>query len=95
MTFSLELSTMPSSLNCLNEYLAIDSGGNVGVYSSCSDYSMAECFPENSSWCRNEQVYQQAKCKVLQVVQRTRYWMHIAAEPPNDLKWYQWNFNAH
>ena len=52
----------------INEYLAIDSGGHVIEWSSCSICSMAECFSEKSSWCRNEQV-----CKALGAVQQTGY----------------------
>ena len=37
------------SVSCINEYLDIDSGGYVNKYFSCSDCSMAECFPEKSS----------------------------------------------
>ena len=31
-------------------------------WSSFSNYSVAECFPEKLSWCRNEQVCQEMKC---------------------------------
>ena len=47
---------LPSSLSCINEYLAIDRGGNVDEYSSCEIAAWIECFPEKSSWCRDEQV---------------------------------------
>ena len=49
----------PSWLRCINEYLAIDSGGNVSdlvVARNCCPW--LECFPEKPSWCRNEQVCQ-------------------------------------
>ena len=42
---------------CINEYLAMDSCGYVNKYSLCSNCSMAECFPEKSSWRWNEQVF--------------------------------------
>ena len=42
----------PSSLSCINEYLAVvDGGGNVSVFAAWQ-----ECLPEKSSWCRNEHV---------------------------------------
>ena len=40
-----------NSLRCINEYLAIDSGGYVIEYYSRSNCSVAECFPDKSSWC--------------------------------------------
>ena len=49
------------SLSCMNEYLAIYSDGNVNDW--LRNCSVAESFPEKSSWCRNEQVCQGAKCK--------------------------------
>ena len=49
----------------LYEYLAIDSGGNLSEYSSRAIAAWLECFPEKSSWCRNEQVCQGVKCKAL------------------------------
>ena len=42
----------PSSLSCIDEYLATVSGGNKYLR---SNYSMAEWFKERSSWCRIEQ----------------------------------------
>ena len=45
--------------------LAIDSGGYVSEHSSCSNCSVAECFPERSSWHRNEQLCQGVKGKAL------------------------------
>ena len=36
-------------------------------YSSRSNCSRTECFPEKSSWCWNEQVCQRMKHKVLSV----------------------------
>ena len=42
-----------SSLNCINEYLAIDGGGNVSEESARNCY-VARMLPEKSSWCRNE-----------------------------------------
>ena len=47
-----------SPLSCINEYLAIDSGGNVIEYSSRVIAAWLECFQEKSSWCRNEQFCQ-------------------------------------
>ena len=38
-----------------------------------SNCSVAECVPEKSSWCRNEQVCQGVKCKALCAVQWTGY----------------------
>ena len=43
-----------SSLSCINEYLATDSGGYVTEQSSYSNYSVTECFPEKSRWRWNE-----------------------------------------
>ena len=51
-------SQRPSSISCINEYLAIDGGGNMSENSSCLIAAWLECFPEKSSWCRNEQVCQ-------------------------------------
>ena len=45
----LVLSMTHISLSCINEYLAIDSGGNV------SEIVSRNCFQEKPSWCRNEQ----------------------------------------
>ena len=45
----------------------------VSEWSSRSNCSVAECFPEKSSWYRNEQVCQGVKCKALWLVRRTRY----------------------
>ena len=44
----------PSSLSCINEYLTIDSGGNVNDWSPRVIAAWLECFPDKSSWCRNE-----------------------------------------
>ena len=49
-------SPSPCSLSCINEYLAIDSGGNVSDLAVIAAW--LECFPEKPSWCRNEQVCQ-------------------------------------
>ena len=54
----------PSSLSCINVYLAEDSDGNVSAV-ALSNCSVAECFPEKSSWRRNEQVCQGLKCKAI------------------------------
>ena len=35
------------------------------LQSSCVIAAWLECFPEKSSWCRNEQVCEGVKCKVL------------------------------
>ena len=52
----------PSSLSCINEYLAIDSGGNVSdlvfMRNCCMARMRLVCFREKPSWCRNEQVCQ-------------------------------------
>ena len=45
-----------------SEYLAIDSGGYVNDQSSCSNCSIAKCFPE---MVLDEQVCQVVKFKVL------------------------------
>ena len=45
----------------INEYLAIDIGGNVSEYSHCAIAAWLECFQEKPSWCRNEQVCQGRK----------------------------------
>ena len=54
------LSFIPCCLSelCINEYLAVDSGGYVNEWCLRSNCSMAEFFPEKSSWCWNEQVCQ-------------------------------------
>ena len=39
------------------------------------NYNAAECFPEMSSWCQNEQVCQGVKCKVFWTIRRTGYRM--------------------
>ena len=45
--------------SAVNEYLAIDSGGNVSDLVVARNCCMAiECFQEMPSWCRNEQVCQ-------------------------------------
>ena len=54
----------PSSLSCINEYLAIGSGENASEWSSCSMYHGWE----KSSWCWNEQLCQGVKCKALWAV---------------------------
>ena len=43
----------------------IVSNGNVNEYSSFSNCSVAEYFPEKPSWCQNEQVCQGRKCSTL------------------------------
>ena len=48
----------PPSVNCIIEYLAVDSGGYVNETSSRNDCSVAECFPEKSRWCWNERYCQ-------------------------------------
>ena len=48
----------PSSLICINEYLAIISGENVSVQSLRVIAAWLECFQEKPSWCRNEQICQ-------------------------------------
>ena len=50
-----------SSLSCINEYLAIDSGGYLYDQPSRINYSMAGCFPEKPRWCLIEQVCQGSK----------------------------------
>ena len=54
-----------SPLSCINEYLVIDSGGNVSEQSLHLIAVWLECFQEKSSWYRNEQVCQGVKCKGL------------------------------
>ena len=44
----------PSSLSYINEYLAVNGGGNVSEYFSHIIAAWLECFPEKLSWCRNE-----------------------------------------
>ena len=51
----------PSSPSCINEYMAIDSGGTVSEWSLRVIAAWLECFPEKPSWCRNEQVCQGRK----------------------------------
>ena len=60
----------PSSLSCVNEYLAIDSVGNTILNSS--NCSMPECLPEKSSWCRNDHIRQRLTCNALRAT-RTIY----------------------
>ena len=48
----------PSSLSRINEYLAIDGGGNASEQSLHVIAAWLECFPEKPNWCRNEQVSQ-------------------------------------
>ena len=55
----------PGSLSCINEYLAIDSGGNVSVYSLRVIAAWLEFFPEKLSWFRNEPDCQGVKCNAL------------------------------
>ena len=47
------------------DYLAIDSIGNLWVKSSRSNCSVVESFLGKPSWCRNERVCQEVKCKGL------------------------------
>ena len=47
---------------CINEYLAIESGGNVSVQSLRLIAAWLECFPEKPRWCRYGQVCQGMKC---------------------------------
>ena len=54
-----------SSLSCINEYLAIQSGGYVNEEPSRSNSSVAEYFPKKLRWPWNEQVCQGVKCKAL------------------------------
>ena len=49
-----------SSLSCINEDLAIDSGGYVNEYSLSSNCGVAEFFPQKSNCC-----CQGVKCKAL------------------------------
>ena len=48
----------PSSLSRINEYLAIDGGGNASEQSLHVIAAWLEWLPEKPSWCRNEQVSQ-------------------------------------
>ena len=50
-----------SSLSCMNEYLAIDSGGY--LCSNALITCMARCFPEKPRWYSIEQVCQGVKRK--------------------------------
>ena len=43
---------IPSSLSCINEYLTIDSAGNVSELSSRAVW--VECIPDKSTWCCND-----------------------------------------
>ena len=45
-----------SSLSCVNEYLAIDSGGYSSEQPSCINCGVAECLPEKLRWHLIEQV---------------------------------------
>ena len=49
-----------SRLSCINEYLAIDSGGNVSEVVAVIA-AWLDGFQEKPSWCRNEQVCQGRK----------------------------------
>ena len=49
----------PGSLSCINEYLAVDSGGIMSEWSSRVIAAWLECFREKLSWCQG------VKCKVL------------------------------
>ena len=55
------LSMRPQATKHINEYLAIDSGGNVSGYSLRVLAAWLECFQEKLSWCWNEQVCQGRK----------------------------------
>ena len=37
----------------------------MNAFSSRSNHSVAECFPEKSGWCQNQQVCQTVKCNAL------------------------------
>ena len=68
----------PCWLSCINEYLAIDSGGNFTWLFLARNCCLTRILPprEKLSWCRNEQVCQGGggkKCKALWAVQRTGY----------------------
>ena len=63
----------PSSLSCINEHPSIDSGGNASVNYLRSNCSDAECFPEKSSCCWNEQDCPRVKCKALRAVPHIVY----------------------
>ena len=60
----------PISISCINEYLAINGGGNASEYSSREIAARIECFPEKSSWCRNKYVCKWVKCKAFCAVQQ-------------------------
>ena len=55
----------PSSLSCINEYLAKDDGGHVSEQFSRVLAVWLECFQEKPSWCQNEQVCLGVKCEAL------------------------------
>ena len=59
-----------SSLNSINNYLAINNSGNVCTNSLYINCSMAGYFPEKSKLCLIEQVCQRVKYKVLWAVVR-------------------------
>ena len=44
-----------SSISCINEYLAVDGGGNMSESSLHVIDAWLEYFSEKSSWCQNEQ----------------------------------------
>ena len=46
------------SANCVNEYMAIDSGGNVSDLALACNCCLARILPGEAGWCRNEQVCQ-------------------------------------
>ena len=51
---SSHVATVKSAVK--NKYLSTDRGGYVNEYSSRSNCSVAECFPDKSRWRWNEQV---------------------------------------
>ena len=75
----------PSSLGCINEYLAIDSGRNAIEQSLRVIVAWLECFPEKPSWwlgvCMNRSAMGGGgggdECKALSAVQRTGYTRYI------------------
>ena len=59
--WSFSFSTTSHFTRRINEYLAIDGGGNVGELYFRNNCSMSECFPNKSSWYRKELICQSMK----------------------------------
>ena len=64
-----QLGFEPHRLHCISD-ITVETDYSISLSvniheSSCSNFSMAECFPEKSSWWWNEQVCQAVKRKAL------------------------------